>query len=383
MKENVKIAVIVGGTNTKLVVIAKADKRIYEKSFDTLSGDGKQLMLQSQNASDRKAFTLEHWNDFLPHREQYLNKLAVEIKQACSELEKKEYEASFIGISTPGAVHPKTGEIIGKLGALNLPAWGEFNLAREIESKTWVTTFSANDAKAMALGTLLHLNDAAVTFRSYNNELIELNLGEISESLRNFMEIDPGTGLGGAFVIDRKIWFGKDEKNPDPTIGEIWHFIIDKKYPDKNFEELASGRAAFSRIQQSFKKIDSPEIINELDKCNGKIQELLKTKSKQIRKIVLDEIISTGKYIARGAQYLMRTELPRLQAPSVNTVIIGGGMVSGKSPEGVLVRSTLYSAVRAEFIELKEDAENINIIFTILGSDAGIYGSAHLSEYKF
>ena len=71
-------------------------------------------------------------------------------------------------------------------------------------------------------------NDAKCSMRA------EIKFGGHGKDLRNAVLIAIGTGIGGAIVIDGKIYYGKG------AAGELGHMVLDKM---KSYEQLAGGKA--------------------------------------------------------------------------------------------------------------------------------------------
>lgn len=90
-----------------------------------------------------------------------------------------------IGVSTAGIVDSSTGEVIG--GVENIPHWKHAQVKRELESRTGLETKVVNDVNAMALG----------------EAWMGAGRGE-----KTFVCIALGTGVGGAIVIDSKLYEG-------------------------------------------------------------------------------------------------------------------------------------------------------------------------------
>lgn len=112
-----------------------------------------------------------------------------------------------VAISSPGAVDQKTG-IIG--GSSALPYIHNFNIVSELEKRFELPVSIENDANSAALGEL-----AAGSGKGCN-------------SMAFFII---GTGIGGALILDQKIWHGANLYG-----GEFGYMIVD----GKQLSELAS-----------------------------------------------------------------------------------------------------------------------------------------------
>jgi predicted NBD/HSP70 family sugar kinase len=285
----------------------------------------------------------------------------------------KGFAVQGIGISAPGAIDPRTGRVLGRTGALNLPAWGDFSLQGEMAARTGLAVRALNDAKAMALGALARIAQDVVEYKPADAEgdWIETLLGEEGRSLRDFIELDPGTGLGGAYVSKGRIWFGPDPGRPDPEVGEIWKLTPDPARPELRWEDMVSGRATWQRIEKRCEEALGQNAGPLLSKAKGRIQHLLGIAPAEIQKIIDEELASTGADLALGMRYLMTHEQARLKAPRITTFMIGGGPVSGKTPASREVRSLLHRSITRQ-------VPAIRLLFTTLGAKAGLYGSASI-----
>lgn len=97
---------------------------------------------------------------------------------------KKETPIKGVGISSPGAVDKKTG-IIG--GSSAIPYIHNFNILAELEKHFNLPVTIENDANSAALGELA------------------AGSGQGCNSMAFFVI---GTGIGGAIIIDHKVWHG-------------------------------------------------------------------------------------------------------------------------------------------------------------------------------
>jgi Transcriptional regulator/sugar kinase len=110
-----------------------------------------------------------------------------------------EYEIYAVGICTPGNVDSKKGEII--FSSDNLPGYTGAKLSEKIKRETNLDCYVENDVNAAALGELW------------------LGAGRGKDTL---VCITLGTGIGGAIIINNKIYRGVGH-----GAGEIGHATID------------------------------------------------------------------------------------------------------------------------------------------------------------
>ena len=90
-----------------------------------------------------------------------------------------------IGIGTPGIVDETNRIVLG--GAENIKGWENLNLADRIEAETHLPVQMGNDANLMGLGETMY---------------------GAGQGARNVVFLTVGTGIGGAVVIDGKLFNG-------------------------------------------------------------------------------------------------------------------------------------------------------------------------------
>ncbi len=149
--------------------------------------------------------------------------------------EKFDGELSAVGISTAGTVNVETGTIIAATG--NVPFLNEIpNLKELLEPKVGLPVTIENDANAAAYG------EFKVGAGRDNNSLLMVSLG---------------TGVGGGFVLDGKIFEGRRF-----TAQEIGHICIDRAKSrgctcgrDGCWEAFASGVGLRITIRETIKEL--------------------------------------------------------------------------------------------------------------------------------
>lgn len=138
-----------------------------------------------------------------------------------------------IGIGVPGPIDYKGGVI---LNPPNLPSLHNLNLKQLLENNFHLPVAMDRDSNCALIG--------------------EHWLGE-ARGLKNVAMLTWGTGVGGAVIIDNKIFRGHSD-----IAGEIGHMIIDTDGPACNMghkgclESFIGGRAIEDRYGRDFKSID-------------------------------------------------------------------------------------------------------------------------------
>ncbi len=213
-------------------------------------------------------------------------------------------------------------EYQGKIqGALNM----DFNnvpLKSILKNKFSKQIYIQNDARSAALAEL-----------TYGN----------GKSLNNFILLTLGTGIGGAIIINKKLYLGNG------TAGEVGSMFIEK---NKIFEHLASGSA-------------SVNLANQVGLKNISVYDL-ESLAKKGNKKALEVYSIIGHNLAIGLSNLSYTLAPE-------AFIIGGGFSRV---------NFIYPQTIKTFHNLYKINPKPRIIKVKFGDDAGLIGAALLPKYK-
>ncbi|WP_404454986.1 ROK family protein [Virgibacillus necropolis] len=180
-----------------------------------------------------------------------------------------------VGISTTGCVHSKTGEIVH--AGNTMPDYTGTNLKQLIEKEFHITTSVNNDVNAAALG--------------------EAWIGA-ARDINTFFCLTLGTGIGGAFVIDKKLSVGRNFR-----AGEIGYLRKDEF--GKSFEDKAATSALIRTGREKLQNehIDGKELFDLAktgdETCNRIIDQWCNELSKGIADIIC--ILDPGVIIIGGA----------------------------------------------------------------------------------
>ncbi|MDD7305058.1 MAG: ROK family protein [Peptoniphilaceae bacterium] len=254
------------------------------------------------------------------------NYLKEDIFKKIKELLKENKDLAGVAISTAGMVDYKTGII--SYANENIKNYIGFDWIKEVKEEFNLPCLVENDVKAAALG--------------------EANFGAGKNYKTSFV-LTIGTGLGGALIIDKKIYRGSSGSAGEIGYLPFYDSTIEKKastsaiielaslkYPEKNFRD---GKILF----EAFKNKDQAA-IDLIDTLTTNLAKLLAT----IMLIISPEAIIIGGGISKQKDKLL--DPLRLKTKE-------------------LVPANIYKATA--------------IINTELANKSGCYGVYHLFTEKF
>lgn len=242
----------------------------------------------------------------------------------------KEYEISGIAVSTAGQVDTKKGEIIF---AQNLPGYTGAKISKTITDSTKLNCILENDVNSAAIGEMWKGAAAGKD---------------------TFFCMTLGTGIGGAIIINGKLYNGIGG-----FAGEIGHTIINEHGEKCN----CGGEGCYERYASTSSLIRNYIIESESkDEING--IEIIKkvNENDPIANKVYNEFLN---HVITGL-----VNVTHLLDPGL--IVIGGGI----SEQG----EAFFAELDKRFKEkvLKAYAPYTKIAQAKLGNDAGLLGAAYL-----
>lgn len=234
-----------------------------------------------------------------------------------------DHQAQAIGVGTPGPA-----DAAGRIArvAINLSGWQDVPLAEWLEAKTGRSTVIANDANCAGLG--------------------EAWLGA-GRWFRNLILLTLGTGVGGAIILDGKLFVGHHG-----TAGELGLITLNPDGPPCN-----SGN------QGSLEQYAS---VTAIRRQTGMEPEALGQLAISGDPTALEFWQSYGRDLGAGLASLIYVLTPE-------AVIIGGGVSASAE--------FFFPAMQAEIERrvLPSSRAGLQLLKAELGNQAGIVGAARLA----
>ena len=231
-----------------------------------------------------------------------------------------------IGIGTPGPADT-TGRIARV--AINLKDWHNVPLADWLEAKTGLPTILANDANCAGLG--------------------EAWLGA-GKNFKNLILLTLGTGVGGAIILDGKLFSGHQA-----AAGELGLISINADGPECNSGNHGS--------------LEQYVCIEAIRRDTGLEPLELASLAKSGDVKALEYWQNYGRYLGIGLASLIYVLTPE-------AIIIGGGISAASE--------FFLPAVQAEIERrvLPSSREDLQLLVAKLGNEAGMVGAAKLAWTK-
>lgn len=259
---------------------------------------------------------------------------AVELSKSYAK--ESQIEIGGVGIGTPGIVDKTNRIVVG--AAENIVGWENVFLADRIEKATGLKTSLNNDANMMGLG--------------------EQKFGA-AQGFTDVLFITVGTGIGGAIIINGKLFGGYDNRGTEmghiPLIADgipcacgsvgCLEAYASTSALVKQFEEKAAAKGI-----QSKKEIDGKFIVNLYH---------------QLDPLAVECMDNHFNYLGRGIAGLVNIFSPQ-------KVVIGGGI----SESGDFYIEQIDAYFRKYVMQ--DCAVNTSLVSAQLGNKAGMLGAAQM-----
>jgi len=309
------VGVDVGGTHTKVAILNLRGRILAKTSFLTKRYKKNALVRTIANCFERLI--------------------------AENKLDKKNILG--LGIGVPGLVNFKKGLVFY---FVNIPAWKNVPLKKILEAETGLPVFVDNDVKVMTLGEL--------TFGAGKN-------------YRNVICLTLGTGVGGAVVVDGRLYRGSSL-----VAGEIGHIPINENGPLCNCGgvgclEAHVGREYFlndvrRELRRGSKSVITGIVKNRLSDITPELLTQAASKGDPFAKRKWEEM---GRHVGNALVGVVNLLNPEL-------IIIGGGMAEAWD----FISGSIKKTIKKNAMEVQGKA--VKIVKARLGNDAGVIGAAEL-----
>lgn len=283
-----------------------------------------------------------HFQGKLPSKadvsaEAVIGQLITAIQEVKTFAQEQYYKIEGIGIGTPGIVDSTNRIVLG--GAENINGWENIKLADRIESVTGLPTQLGNDANLMGLGETMYGAGRGAT---------------------HVVFLTVGTGIGGAVVIDGKLFNGFANRGTE--LGHV-PLIADGEVCACGsvgcLEHYASTAALVRRFSR---RITEAGISYPNEEINGELIVRLYKQGDAIATASLEEHCD---FLGHGIAGFINIFSPQ-------RIVIGGGLSEAGE---FYIRKVSEKAYR---YSISDCAVNTQIMAASLGNKAGSIGAASL-----
>ena len=278
-------------------------------------------------------------------REAQLQKDGVvgQVAQLVSELRKNTNGIEAVGIAIPGLVNRQTDRVVA---SRDVPGAVRANLHAELQEATELRFELENDANAAAYG--------------------EFKIGA-GRGSRDLFYITIGEGIGGAIILDGKLWTGASG-----LAGEVGHITIDTEGSECEcgntgcLETVASAPNIVRRANDRLNR-DATSSLSKLAMNKNFTADDMAREAKEGDDFSLMMIERTGKYIGTGVASI-------INLLNIERIVLGGGVMQAGE---LILNPIIQEAKRRAF---QPCFEATRIVAAALGEDAATIGVAMLAR---
>lgn len=269
--------------------------------------------------------------------EAVIGQLATACKEAMAAAEELGVKVEGIGLGTPGIVDETNRIVLG--GAENIKGWENLHLADRLEAEIGMPVQMGNDANLMGLGETMY---------------------GAGQGAKNVVFLTVGTGIGGAVVIDGKLFNGFANRGT-----ELGHVPLIANGEPCNcgsvgcLEHYASTSALVRRF---CKRASEAGVSFPGEEING---ELIVRLYKEGNQLAVESLNEHCDFLGHGIAGIINVFSPQ-------RVVIGGGL--SEAGDFYIQKVT----ERAHRYAMADCAVNTQIMAASLGNKAGSIGAASL-----
>ena len=270
--------------------------------------------------------------------------LAGQVARLVSELrDASPAGVAAVGVGLPGLVSPETGRVII---SSDLPSAMRGDLRAELRKATGLPVTLDNDANAGAVGEYV---------------------AGAGRGSRNMFYVTIGTGIGGAIIIDGRLWRGASG-----FAGEFGHITIDPEGVDCScgnvgcLETVASAPNIVRRTHERLMR-DSTSSLSRLGLNKDFTAADVAHEARNGDDFALLMIERTGRYIGTAVAAV-------INLLNIERVVLGGGVMDAGE---LILEPIIREARRRSF---QPNFEATQIVAATLGPDAVPIGAALLAR---
>lgn len=257
-----------------------------------------------------------------------------QLKSFVNSLKEKFGDFERIGIAVPGLVQRQTKRVAF---STSIPEHSEVDLLGELAAATGLKITIENDANAAAYG--------------------EFRLGA-GRGSRNMFYATLGTGVGGAFIFDGKIWHGTSG-----FAGEFGYLAINSD--GMKLEDVASAQNIVRRTRSRFHQ-DSTTSLSQFEEERISLKDIISEAEKEddFAQMMLQR---TGVYVGTAIAGV-------INLLNIERIVLGGEIMEAKN----LVLEAVIE--RAKELSFAPSFETVQITEGELGENAAAVGAALLAS---
>ena len=269
--------------------------------------------------------------------------LPAQITRLVSELRDSAPQVAALGVGVPGLVNPQTGRVVV---SSDLPSVVRADLQTELARTTNLPITLVNDANAAAYGEYI---------------------SGAGRGSRNMFYVTIGTGIGGALILDGKLWYGDSG-----FAGEFGHITIDREGIECTcgntgcLETVASAPNIVRRTHERLVR-DSTSSLTRLGLNKNFTAADIAHAANEGDDFAMLMIERTGRYIGTAIAAV-------INLLNIQRIVLGGGVMdAGK----LILDPIIREAGRRSFQPCFEATQ---IVAATLGADAVPVGAAMLAR---
>lgn len=269
--------------------------------------------------------------------------MVAQLATIATELRSGRAIVSALGIAIPGLVNRQTDRVVA---SRHLPSSMEGDLHGEVTRATGLRVEIENDANAAAYG--------------------EYKVGA-GRGSRNIFYMMIGNGIGGAIILDGKLWTGASG-----FAGEVGHITIDTEGLEcicgntGCLETVASAPSIVRRARERLNR-DSTSSLSRLALNKNFTADDVAHQANEGDDFALMMIERTGKYIGTGVASV-------INLLNIERIVLGGGVMDAGQ---LILNPIIQEAKRRAF---QPCFEATDIVAANLGTDAVTIGVAMLAR---